>query len=338
VGIKVEQTATHKNAHDVSLPWNLIAVSDEVGVKADGGGTMKVRIRLSTGIVEASIKTKSKDKPEETANKLAAAIRAKGVTVTVSPNPPVQNSSKRFGSCDLLCFESGMPARIISATSSDSDQKLAHSGGFNNTSVDDTTSAYGSARGTNAQMVGNIDMRAAAKNNPSHPGCLRVILVNDFARANLLGKALLPYRDVNVRIRPLQVFSLCVFLDQHGAKRRTVLAHEAGHVLLDAFHTTSGNPETDFDGLTYDNNANLAFSEWMAAISRESSPPFIHKRMSDDPLKVKYAVIKKGVSDLQAEIKVLGGSNPSPVKRFRTLSSALLQPLRPLLDTEGKKV
>ncbi|BBO88400.1 LysM peptidoglycan-binding domain-containing protein [Desulfosarcina ovata] len=342
VGIHVETTSTGVNVHDVALPRNLIAVSDEKGNKADGGGTMTVRVRLTSGIVTVQIETDRKDKPEETANKLASALRAKGVQVTVSPNPPVQDSSDDFGSCDLLCFENGMPARIISATSTDDDQKLSHSGGFNNASVDDTTSEYGSARGTNAQMVGNVAFRACAKNNAAHSGCLRVILVNDFARATLLGKALLPYRDVVARLRPLSEFSMCVFLDQHGAKRRTVLAHEAGHVLLDAFHTTSYNAttniESDWDGAQYDNNVNLAFSEWMAAISRESSPPFIHKRMSDDPLTVKYAVVKKGVNNLQGEIKTLGGGEPSPVARFRTLSAAVLRPLRTLRDTSGKPI
>ena len=36
----IERTASGGIAHDVALPRNMIIVSDRVGVKADGGGTM----------------------------------------------------------------------------------------------------------------------------------------------------------------------------------------------------------------------------------------------------------------------------------------------------------
>lgn len=338
--------------HDVPEPNNMIAVSDFAGVKASGGGTMRVVVALSSGNVTATITTERKDTPQETAQRLAAALTAQGVTCRVSPNPPVQSSSNDFGSCDILCFNpDGTPARIISATSSDTDQKLASSGlwGRNpgtgapaNDQINNAETQYGTAGGrdTDAQMVGSIDYRAACKNYNTGDDHLCVILINGFKKATLLGEALLPYRDVVARLRPLRQFSMCVFLDQGGAGRRTVLTHEAGHVLLDAFHTTnppsSTQPERDFSSNAYDNNTRLAFSEWMAAINRE--PTLIHKRMSDDPLTIELAVVRSGVNNLQAVVQTVGGPNPSCVRRFRTLSAFVLGNLRPLNPAPGAQV
>jgi hypothetical protein len=192
-------------------------------------------------------------------------------------------------------------------------------------------------------MVGSIDYRAACKNYNTGTDHLCVMLVNGFRQATLLGEALLPYRAVVSRLKPIRQYSMCVFLDQGGAGRRTVLTHEAGHVLLDAFHTTdspqaatpttAAQPERDFSNNVHDNNLRLAFSEWMSAINRE--PTLIHKRMSDDPLTVEYAVVRSGVNNLQATLQILGGTTPSPVRRFRTLSAFVLGNLRPLNPAPG---
>jgi hypothetical protein len=344
--------------HDVPEPNNMIVVSDFAGVKASGGGTMRVIVALSSGNVTVTLTTNRKDTPQETAQRLATALTAQHVTCRVSPNPPVQSSSNNFGSCDILCFNAdGSPARIISATSSDTDQKLASSGlwGRNpgsgapaNDQINNPETQYGTAGGRSsaAQMVGSIDYRAACKNYNTGTNHLCVILVNGFKQATLLGEALLPYRAVVGRLRPLRQYSMCVFLDQGGASRRTVLTHEAGHVLLDAFHTTNSpvaatpsapaQPEQDFSNNAYDNNTQLAFSEWMSAINRE--PTLIHKRMSDDPLTVQFAVVRSGVNNLQAVIQTLGGPNPSPVRRFRTLSAFVLGNLRPLNPAPGAQL
>jgi hypothetical protein len=331
---------------DVPLPQNMITVSDFDGVKAKGGGTMDAVVRLASGSATASISTSRKDTPEETAQTLASAITRLGAVCRVSPNPPVQNSSEDFGSCDIFVFNpDNTPARILSTTSTDDNQTLTHTGGWgtfvvgaNPPGVASATEQYAARPNgdTDAQMVGSQDYRAAAKQFNTGTDHLAVLLVKDFASPTLLGEALIPCRDVVARLRPLRENSMAVFLDRGGAVRRTVLTHEAGHVLLDAFHTTSTgtNAEPDFDGNVYDNNAKLAYSEWMAGFSRETSP-FIHKRMSDQPLTVKYAVIKAGVNNLQAEVQTLGGARPSPVERFRTLSSFVLGPLRALEPAPG---
>ena len=59
--------------HDVPEPNNMIVVSDFAGVKASGGGTMRVVVALSSGNVTATITTEHKDTPQETAQRPAHA-------------------------------------------------------------------------------------------------------------------------------------------------------------------------------------------------------------------------------------------------------------------------
>ncbi len=326
---------------DVPEPKNMIVVSDYHGVKASGGGTMRVRVRLSTGDVTAEIRTDRKAKPQETANKLVTALRAQGVKCRVSPNPPISSSGDEFGSCDILCFNADDSlATVLSATSSDSDQKLSHSGGFNTMSTNDNVSQYTdpSTPAGPAQIAASIDFRAVCKNFNTGGNHLGVIVVGGFTRPELLGKAMLPYRGIAERIRPLTEMSMAVFVDAGGVDARTVLTHEAGHVLLDAFHTTLTDAnESDLFGNSYDNNTNLAYSEWMSAFNRE--PNFIHKRMSARPLTVRFNIVKVGATGIEAEEATLGGAGQlTSVDRFRTLSASTLTSLRRLLPAPNSNL
>ncbi|MBX3394920.1 MAG: hypothetical protein KF841_06095 [Phycisphaerae bacterium] len=323
---------------DVPEPKNMIVVSDYHAAKSSGGGTMEVKVRLASGDVTATISTDKKKKPVETGNKLATALRAVGVKCRVSPNKPISSSGDDFGSCDILCFNpDDSLATVLSATSTDTDQKLSHSGGFDTMSVKDNVAQYTdpSTPAGPAQIVGSIDFRAVCKNFNEGGNHLGVLVVGGFTRLPLLGKAMLPYRGIAERIRPLTECSMCVFVDAGGVDARTVLTHEAGHVLLDAFHTTLTDAnESDLFGNQYDNNTNLAYSEWMSAFNRE--PDFIHKRMSDRPLTVKFNIVKIGASDIEAEEATLGGAGQAtPVERFLTLSASTLGPLRKLKPAPG---
>ncbi len=318
--------------HDVALPFNMITVSDFVGVKTKGDGQITVIVFNGTSNVTITMATEKKKKPAEIAAALSSSLGSRGFTCRLSPNPPTTNSSNDFGSCDLLVFKAdGNPARIMRASSTDSHCKLAHTGLWNNNNVRDGVAEYGN-REPEARYTCGMDYRAVAKNynfnNSSH---LSVLLVNRFApMANgniLLGYGLVPYGQLTARIRPVQELTFAVLLDNNGAGRRTVLPHEAGHVLLDAIHTTSGSPEVDWAGNRIANNAVLGFSEWMAAMSQEGNPPFLHLRMSDTPLTVQFQVVS---GNSNASIITMGSGSPNPVARFRTLGSSRLAALRQL--------
>ncbi len=322
---------------DVPPPKNMIAVCDILTgpeVRATGGRNIGATVALSSGNVTATITTAANDTPEQTAQSLANALQAQGVRCRVLRNPPDRTSGNAFGSCDILCFNAdNSPARIIAVQNAAGEaQQLSHTGAWNNGSVN-----HGNDYGANEhryRFVGGRDFRALGKNYNTEDGHLAVLLVNLFAPnpppgGTLLGYALIPYRAVTANLRPIRTYQMAVVMDSNGVQRRTVLPHEAGHVLLDLIHTTqSTNPERDFQNNAYPTNPRLAFSEWMAAFSRETNPPVLHLRMSDDPLRVEFQEVH---GNLQVRQVVLGAPpTPSPVQTFRTVSASVLRSMRQL--------
>jgi hypothetical protein len=322
---------------DVPPPRNMIAVCDILTgpeSRATGGRNIGATVTLKTGNVTVNVTTVANETPQQTAQRLANALTAQGVRCRVIPNPPDRTSGNAFGSCDLLCFNAdNSPAPIVSVQNAAGEvQQLSHTGGWNNGVVH-----HGDDYGANEpryRFVGGRDFRALGKNYNNEDGHLAVLLVNLFAPnpppgGILLGFALIPYRQVTPNLRPIRTYQMAVVMDGNGVQRRTVLPHEAGHVLLDLIHTTqSTNPEQDLQNNPFPNNSRLAFSEWMAAFSRESNPPVLHLRMSDNPLTNEYQEI---FNNLQVRTVTLGAPpKPSSVGTFRTVSASVLRNLREL--------
>lgn len=342
VGVKTVQepgagvTIVDNFIHDVALPQNMIMISDFDGARARGGKRMEATVHLTSGDVTAHITTAFRDRPQETAEKLATALRAQGVVCRVSPNPPVTTSSNTFGSCDILCFNAdGTIARVIATSSQDTRQAISHTGAWNNANVRDMDGAYG-ANSLAARMIGSPDYRAAAKNFHTGSNVLCAIVVNNLPGLN--GEAILPYIGLTERFRPLRVFQLLVFLSQGGATSPVTLSHEGGHAIMDCFHTSSrvGNTPIDRDilGVNYPNNANLAFSEWMSALPHTNQ---IRKRISDAPLTVWLNVLREGVGTVEADRMLMGGRNtptgplnPTCATRYREHCGFLFEGLRRL--------
>lgn len=328
-------TITDNFINDVSPPQNMLMVSDFDGVRARGGRRMEATVQLATGNVTAHITTAFRDRPQETAEKLATALRAQGVVCRVSPNPPVTSSSHNFGSCDILCFKAdGTMARVIAATSQDARQTLTHTGGWANNNVRGADGFYGSATGSDAMMVGSPDYRVCAKNFVTGDRYLCAMVVNNLPGLN--GEATGPYIGITQKFRPLPVFQLIVFLSVGGAQSPVTLSHEGGHTVLDCFHTSRNvsGTETDILGAAYPNNNNLAFSEWMSAFPH---PNQIRKRISDTPLTVWLSLLKTGVGSIQTERTLMGGRNTPTgplnstcAERFRNLCPSVFESLRRL--------
>lgn len=338
---------------DVPPPRNMITVSDHECVKASGGHQIgaTVQIMSSAQPITATITTSRKDTPAETANKLAAALRAKGVVCQVSPNPAKVSSGDDFGPCDILCFDrpragsSDNLARILGVTNHPSErQKLRHTGAWNNNSVTTGDSQYGGDEG-DFRFIGSADFRALLKNNFRDTSTFHAYVINNFSQASpnstLLGYALIPYHEVTQRIRPIAAFTMGVLVSNNAALRKTVLTHEAGHVLLDAIHTSKAlnpGPDQDLQGNT--DNRRLGFSEMMTAFDSSQSggtpQPFLHKRLSDNPLTVEFLIVH-GNQDAKQEVF---GSPPhkSTVRRFRELFSSVYGPLRQLQPAPGSNL
>lgn len=330
----------------VPPPQNMITVGDNQVVKASGGETIGATVALATGNVTATITTDKKDTPDETAARLAQALRAKGVRVRVSNNAPPRGSGDDFGPADILCFNpDGSPARVLGVTNAAGErQKLNHSGNWSNNAVDPGDIQYG-ANEPQFRLIGSRDFRALLKNHFEGTDRFHAYVVNNFAQANpgftLLGQALIPYSQVDSRIRPKPAFTMGVLVSALGARKKTTLMHEGGHVLLDAIHTTTavtGGPDTDWQGNA--NNARLGFSEIMCRLD-SSGPtnapvPFLHKRFSDSPLTVEFEV---PVGDMNSS-KVVFGSPPnsSTTRRFRELFSSVYVNLRQLRPAPGSNL
>jgi hypothetical protein len=329
-------TITDNFIHDVSPPQNMIMISDFDGVRAGGGKNMQATVRLTPGGDKtAQITTRFRDRPVETAEKLATALRAQGVVCRVSPNPPVTSSTNNFGSCDILCFNAnGTMARVISKSTQDTKQTIGHTGAWTNANVLGADGFYGSATGSDAMIAGSPDYRVCAKNFVASDRYLCAIVVNNLPGLN--GEATGPYIGLKEKFRPLPVFQLIVFLSVGGAQSPVTLSHEGGHTVLDCFHTSRrvAGVETDILGNAYPNNANLAFSEWMSAFPH---PNQIRKRISDTPLTVWLSLLKTGVNSIQTQPTLMGGQNtptspvnPTCTARFRNLCPSVFEGLRQL--------
>lgn len=327
--------------HDVPPPRNMIAVSDYWGNKASGGRNMSATVSLTSGRVTATVETTRKHTPEQTARRLAAALTGQGVTCRVSRNPPQQDSGDNFGSCDILCFNSDdTPARIIDVDSDDSDQALDHTGGWDVNSVNSVSEEYnsGGRQPMNAFMAGSKDYRAAVKNFHRANDHVCAILIGRFAGGHL-GEAVIPFHNLNARLRPVPDYSLSAFIARSAVATENVTAHEFGHVLLDASHTTnhgSAPLEPDHDGATYCDNAHLAYSALMGAYNWE--PNHIHKRISDVPLRVKYMTIKRNTRRLEWDHETWGAGNPTPAARYRDITSSVFSNLRTLESAPGSNL
>lgn len=330
---------------DVPLPRNMIAVGDDNVVKASGGHNIGATVSRTAGgattNVTATINTNRKDTPEQTANRLAAALRAQGLKVKVSPNQPRHDTGDDFGPCDILCFNpDDTPANIVRVhNAAGEQQKLRHTGAWNNNAVTTSAVQYG-ANEFGFRLIGSADYRALLKNNFVSTSQFHTYVVNDFVQpgpGTLLGEALIPYHEVNADIRPRDSFTMGVLISNNAALRRTVLTHEAGHVMLDAIHTSNNNQ--DWQGNA--DNRRLAFSEIMTQFDSSTGPddapqPFLHKRLSDGPLTVEFQV---AFGRFRARTEVFGVPPlDTTVERFRNLFSAVFGPLRRLRPAPGSNL
>jgi hypothetical protein len=328
---------------DVPPPRNMIAIGDTRVVKATGGKTIGAMVALASGNITAITTTHRKDEPSETAQRLAAALRAQGVQTRVSGNPPPINTGTDFGPADILCFNAdGTPARVIGVTNSASEnQKISSTGGWDNNNVTTPDVQYG-ANEPSFRFIGSADYRALLKNNFEGTDRFCAYVFNNFTQPNpaftLLGYALIPYHEVTAKFKPHAELTLGVLISANAAQRRTVLTHEAGHALLDAIHTTRASrtpPDTDFQGNA--NNKRLAFSEMMTAFDSSvgggGPQPFLHKRLSDNPLTLEFLIIH---GNLQTRQEVFGQApSLSTTQRLRSLFSAVFTNLRQLPPAPG---
>jgi hypothetical protein len=229
-------------AREVVIPQNMVVVDNERGRAATGGGEVKVRIRIDGTFDQVvTITTAAGDSCAATAAKIADAIRAvvpAGITVRDLPNPPI--FGRTTGSADVLVGDPlANDIRVTVEASGDTVQQVQ--------AAIIATAGFDTGSG-NERHVGNINSRLILKNYDTGRDRIDVFVTGPLDGGGVLGLAFNPFRKYTTKYgHPAanddianSFFVSPNVLHQVGVApvRYRTFAHEIGHVLMDAIHTT----------------------------------------------------------------------------------------------------
>lgn len=213
-------------------PPTLLAVSNEDGLPARGGGELRFRI---DGRSVGPIATQPGATPAQTANKIAEAVRKLGLFAEVSENLATRSGAgpsadilvrKRTGAFVTITPDPEVPL------STDPRQTLRIGGvdlGDGLQEFDNTTA-----------QVGSLEERTLLKAlSDDDPKSIDVFVVNHFTAATRQGEAFIA--------EPSGPITNAVVIDRNGLRHAPLawtLAHELGHVLMnDPLHPDNVGPD-----------------------------------------------------------------------------------------------
>lgn len=230
------------SARNVVAPANMVVVSDQLGRKAAGGGTVTVRVRITDlGFDQSVTVTTVKDhSTEDTANLIKSEldkVLPVGVLARVSRNPAIFGKKDDEFSTDVLVGDPLVnQVRLTVTASTDTRQTVQ--------GVALTSAIFGTGSG-NERHVGNIFSRILLKNYDTGRDRIDLFVVGDLP--GLLGLAFNPFvkygkaKYGHAPSRDDIANSFIVnFTTLHspGAAEvfYTTIPHEIGHTLTDAIH------------------------------------------------------------------------------------------------------
>jgi hypothetical protein len=274
---------------EVPLPANMFAIANADGKRSLGNKTIRVRVRVDDKTDEtARITTRANVLPIDTANDLAAALKAvlpPEVEVKASENPPL--TGQAIGSADVLV---GNPLKQKVRLNVLATEDPRHP-----VSVGALTSATVAEFGGADSHVGTIEERVLVKNYDSGADRIDLFIVDKLGSGSL-GEAFTPNLTGPAANKPVagMVNSALVFADtiRKDDHFHTTIPHEMGHILMDVGH------------------ASLA-TELMGP----GSPKGANERVVDGP---------KRISD-PGEVDFSGGVKGVPVTRLRTMNPSLVE-------------
>jgi hypothetical protein len=230
------------SARTVVAPANMLVVSDQLGRKAAGGGTVTVRVRIADlGFDQSVTVTTVKDhSTEDTANLIRSEldkVLPPTVKARVSRNPPIFGRKDDEFSTDLLVGDPLVnQVRLTVTASTDARQTVQ--------AVALTSAVFPTGSG-NERHVGNIFSRILLKNYDTGRDRIDLFVVGNMP--GLLGLAFNPFvkygkakyghgpsRDDIANSFIVNVTTL----HTPGVPENfyTTIPHEIGHVLTDAIH------------------------------------------------------------------------------------------------------
>jgi hypothetical protein len=210
----------------------LLAVANEDGLPARGGGALRFRVE---GASVGPIATRAGASPAATAQQIAEQLRALGYFAKVSENLPTRSAAgpsadvlvrKKSGAFVTISEEPGAPL------SSDARQSLqigAVDLGDGLQEFDNTTA-----------QVGSLEERTLLKAlSDDNPQSIDIFVVNQFTAATRQGEAFIA--------DPPGPITNSVVIDRNGLRHAPLawtLAHELGHVLMnDPLHPDNVGPD-----------------------------------------------------------------------------------------------
>ena len=213
-------------------PPTMLAVADDDGLPARGGGEIRFRVDAQS---IGPLATRTSATPASTAEDIAKALRAHGLVAHVSPNLP--NRSAAGPGVDIVVRRSDGSFVDIEPDdehplSSDAQQSLK----IGRVDLSDGLLEFDNM----TALVGSLEERSLLKTlADDDPATIDVFIVNQFSNATRQGEAFIA--------EPRAAIVNAVVLDRNGLRHSPLawtLAHEIGHVLMnDPLHPDNIGPD-----------------------------------------------------------------------------------------------
>jgi len=224
------------NIRIVNPPRNLIAVSNEVGRRAQGGKTIHIRVRIDGSDDNVSIKTKKGHSPTATASRLVIAIRETcKVKAVVSTNPPC--IGRALGSADILVGDPQIQNIRLTIVRAD-DAQAIHLGRITTTQINEFSG--------HDSHVGTLHERVLVKNYDSGKNHIDTFVVGTLHQ-NSFGEAFTPNKSKLKKRQPIDSMVNSIIIKGQTqlslTHAHTTIPHEWAHILMDDSHIPSPTAE-----------------------------------------------------------------------------------------------
>lgn len=223
-----------EDIREVPLPGNMFAVANGNGQAAEGGKTIKVRVRIDADVdKEISITTVKDAVPIDTARALEAAILKAlpggKATVKSSGNPPL--SGQAIGSADVVIGQPISQKVRLNVLQSDDIGHPVKIGQLTSATVTE----FGAADG----HVGTIAERVLVKNYGGSADRIDLFVVDKLSDGSF-GEAFPPNSNQPKAGQPMELMiNTCLVnsetVNKAGFERNTI-PHEIGHIIMDVGH------------------------------------------------------------------------------------------------------
>ena len=226
----------------IQPPKNMIVIDNRTGHQANGGGAIRIRIKIDTIEKTLDYTTGRKDSPYKTAKKMTEKIKNLFVAdfpalkVQPSSNPPIK-PLKYQRSADILVGNPQTQEIELVLLSQNDSKHIFEIGIINTTNVAEFA-------GPDPDYVGTIDERILIKNYDTGKDQIDLFVVGTLS-AGSIGEAFVPRKNKKFSYHPKRYRSISTMVNTAIVQKDVAdptnychfaIPHEIGHILLDAIH------------------------------------------------------------------------------------------------------